>query len=270
MRAFLILVTSVLVAGTHRHPRRSGARRPRSAEPRPPTTSCSAGTSRTETRSTTRSPPIRRRLRWRLSRRNFARNSQPCTRGRIVRARHSTPPKRHSSAIPPTARRIRIIGTVYAALSEQRRPFRPGDDPAQYGATAIAALEKSRRDAGFDVNLELMLGRLVSGRARLSQGDRQPAKGRRRSARNTRKGPCCWRPRRKAPARQTTRFERSKRRSRTIRRSTARHCGSRSSTNKSGDSLMRPTRTRARPLPTAGSMSRAQRAAALINAGKGR
>lgn len=54
----------------------------------------------------------------------------------------------------------RIIGTVYAALSDQRRPFRPGDDPAQYGARAIAALERSRRDAGFDVNLELMLGRL--------------------------------------------------------------------------------------------------------------
>jgi tetratricopeptide (TPR) repeat protein len=54
----------------------------------------------------------------------------------------------------------RIIGTVYAALSDQRRPFRPGDDPAQYGAKAIAALEKSRRDAGFDVNLELILGRL--------------------------------------------------------------------------------------------------------------
>ena len=54
----------------------------------------------------------------------------------------------------------RILGTVYAALSEQRRPFRPGDDPAQYGARAIAALEKSRRDAGLDINLELMLGRL--------------------------------------------------------------------------------------------------------------
>ena len=54
----------------------------------------------------------------------------------------------------------RILGTVYAALSEQRRPFRSGDDPAQYGARAIAALEKSRRDAGLDINLELMLGRL--------------------------------------------------------------------------------------------------------------
>ena len=54
----------------------------------------------------------------------------------------------------------RILGTVYAALTDQRRPFRPGDDPAKYAAKAIAALEKSRREAGFDINLELMLGRL--------------------------------------------------------------------------------------------------------------
>jgi tetratricopeptide (TPR) repeat protein len=54
----------------------------------------------------------------------------------------------------------RVVGSVYAALSEQRRPFRPGDDPAQYSAKAIAALEKSRRESGFDINLELMLGRL--------------------------------------------------------------------------------------------------------------
>jgi tetratricopeptide (TPR) repeat protein len=57
----------------------------------------------------------------------------------------------------------RIVGTVYAALSEQRRPLRTGDDPSQYGARAIAALEKARRDAGLDVNLELMLGRLYLG-----------------------------------------------------------------------------------------------------------
>jgi tetratricopeptide (TPR) repeat protein len=54
----------------------------------------------------------------------------------------------------------RVLGSIYAALSEQRRPFRPGDDPAQYAAKAIAALENARRDAGFDVNLELTLGRL--------------------------------------------------------------------------------------------------------------
>lgn len=57
----------------------------------------------------------------------------------------------------------RVLGSVYAALSEQRRPFRAGDDPSQYSAKAIAALEKSRRDAGVDLNLELMLGRLYLG-----------------------------------------------------------------------------------------------------------
>jgi tetratricopeptide (TPR) repeat protein len=57
----------------------------------------------------------------------------------------------------------RIVGTVYAALSEQRRPLRPGDDPARYVGRAISALEKSRRDTGLDVNLELMLGRLYLG-----------------------------------------------------------------------------------------------------------
>ena len=61
----------------------------------------------------------------------------------------------------PTNREAnRVVGSVYAALSEQRRPFRPGDDPAQYAQKALAALEKSRRENGFDINLELMLGRL--------------------------------------------------------------------------------------------------------------
>jgi tetratricopeptide (TPR) repeat protein len=57
----------------------------------------------------------------------------------------------------------RIIGTVYAALNEQRQPFRPGDDPTLYSSKAIAALEKSRREAGVDINLELLLGRLYLG-----------------------------------------------------------------------------------------------------------
>jgi tetratricopeptide (TPR) repeat protein len=54
----------------------------------------------------------------------------------------------------------RILGSVYAALSDERKPFRPGDDPTQYRAKAIAALEKSRREAGVDLSLELTLGRL--------------------------------------------------------------------------------------------------------------
>ena len=54
----------------------------------------------------------------------------------------------------------RVLGSVLATLSDSRKPLRPGDDPAQYGPRAIAALEKSRREAGVDLNLELMLGRL--------------------------------------------------------------------------------------------------------------
>jgi tetratricopeptide (TPR) repeat protein len=54
----------------------------------------------------------------------------------------------------------RVLGTVYAALSEQRHPLRPGDDPRTYGRKAAAALEQARRDGVFDVNLELTLGRL--------------------------------------------------------------------------------------------------------------
>lgn len=57
----------------------------------------------------------------------------------------------------------RIVGSVYAALSEQRRPLRPGDDPSQYAGRAIAALEKGRREIGLDINLELTLGRLYLG-----------------------------------------------------------------------------------------------------------
>jgi len=54
----------------------------------------------------------------------------------------------------------KVLGSVLAALGEQRQPLRPGEDPAQYRPRAIDALEKSRRDAGIDLNLELMLGRL--------------------------------------------------------------------------------------------------------------
>jgi tetratricopeptide (TPR) repeat protein len=54
----------------------------------------------------------------------------------------------------------RILGSLLASLSEKRQAFRPGDDPTQYRPRAIAALEKSRRDAGVDLNLELLLGRL--------------------------------------------------------------------------------------------------------------
>lgn len=53
----------------------------------------------------------------------------------------------------------RILGSVYAALAEQRTPLRPGDDVLQYPPKAIAALEKASRDGG-DLGLNLLLGRL--------------------------------------------------------------------------------------------------------------
>ncbi|MEO6213148.1 MAG: tetratricopeptide repeat protein, partial [Vicinamibacterales bacterium] len=53
----------------------------------------------------------------------------------------------------------RILGTIFAALADQKKALRPGDAPAQYQALAIAALEKARRDGG-DLNIDLNLGRL--------------------------------------------------------------------------------------------------------------
>ena len=53
----------------------------------------------------------------------------------------------------------RILGTVYAAYAERRLAMRKGEDPATYPARAIAALEKARGD-GFDIGLDLVLGRL--------------------------------------------------------------------------------------------------------------
>lgn len=54
----------------------------------------------------------------------------------------------------------RVLGTIYASLSEQRRRLRPTDDPAQYLPKAIAALEKARGSSPTDPGLEFTLGRL--------------------------------------------------------------------------------------------------------------
>ena len=136
-----------------------------------------------------RSPPIRRRLRCRRTRRSFARSSRRLVRtAGSRRAKRSTPPRRRSSAIRPTARPTESSGRFTRRSANSGALFRPGDDPAQYSARAIAALEKSRRDAGLDVNLELMLGRLVSQCARLCEGDCQSAARSLTISRVTRKG----------------------------------------------------------------------------------
>jgi tetratricopeptide (TPR) repeat protein len=54
----------------------------------------------------------------------------------------------------------RVLGSVYAAFADQKQPLRPNDNPDQYAARAIAALEKARRGGTFDVGLDLTLGRL--------------------------------------------------------------------------------------------------------------
>ena len=54
----------------------------------------------------------------------------------------------------------RILGNIYAALADQKRPLRAGDDPSTYAARAIAAMEKVRAPGGADINTELVLGRL--------------------------------------------------------------------------------------------------------------
>jgi tetratricopeptide (TPR) repeat protein len=54
----------------------------------------------------------------------------------------------------------RIIGSVFAALAEQRQALKPGDDPATYVPRAIGALERARQEGGSDLGLELTLGRL--------------------------------------------------------------------------------------------------------------
>jgi tetratricopeptide (TPR) repeat protein len=54
----------------------------------------------------------------------------------------------------------RLIGSIYAALAEQNRPLRPGDDVSAYPSRAIAALEKARHAQRLDLGLDLALGRL--------------------------------------------------------------------------------------------------------------
>src|SRR5262245_23536808 len=54
----------------------------------------------------------------------------------------------------------RVLGTVLAALAEQRQKARPGDDLAAYPKRAIAALEIARGDGTGDLNIDLSLARL--------------------------------------------------------------------------------------------------------------
>lgn len=54
----------------------------------------------------------------------------------------------------------RVLGTVLAALAEQRQPARAGDDVSAYPKRAMAALEIARGDGTGDLNIDLALARL--------------------------------------------------------------------------------------------------------------
>lgn len=54
----------------------------------------------------------------------------------------------------------RILGTIYAALADQRKPLQPDDNPALYVSRAIAALERARQAGQSEMGLDVTLGRL--------------------------------------------------------------------------------------------------------------
>ncbi|HEX9365704.1 MAG TPA: tetratricopeptide repeat protein [Vicinamibacterales bacterium] len=54
----------------------------------------------------------------------------------------------------------RVLGSVLAALAEQRQAARPGDEVAAYPKRAMAALEIARGDGTGDLSIDLALGRL--------------------------------------------------------------------------------------------------------------
>ncbi|HXW05897.1 MAG TPA: tetratricopeptide repeat protein [Vicinamibacterales bacterium] len=54
----------------------------------------------------------------------------------------------------------RVLGSIYAAYANERQAIRPGDNPTQYAARAIAALERAREGGGGDSGVDLTLGRL--------------------------------------------------------------------------------------------------------------
>jgi tetratricopeptide (TPR) repeat protein len=54
----------------------------------------------------------------------------------------------------------RILGSIYAALADQRRALRPGDNPQLYVPRAVAALERARDQGPAEPVLDLTLSRL--------------------------------------------------------------------------------------------------------------
>jgi len=61
---------------------------------------------------------------------------------------------------PKSREANRVLGSVLAALIDQRQPAHPGDDLRTYPQRAIAALEIARGDGTGDLTIDLTLGRL--------------------------------------------------------------------------------------------------------------
>src|SRR5919112_3626937 len=80
---------------------------------------------------------------------------------RADRAREAVEAAEAALKVDPQNREAnRILGSVLAALAEQKQRLRPGDDLASYAPRAIAALEIARGDGSGDLSIDLALSRL--------------------------------------------------------------------------------------------------------------
>ena len=126
------------------------------------TTSFWAGTSKAKARWTRQSPPTNRPSRWLRHPRSF-RAELAGLYARNDRAKEALETAQAALEKDTDNQEAnKILGTIYAALSDQRQPLQPGDNPADYPKRAIIALEKARPEGLFDINIDLMLGRLYA------------------------------------------------------------------------------------------------------------
>jgi tetratricopeptide (TPR) repeat protein len=89
------------------------------------------------------------------------------------RSREAVDAAEQALAIDPKNREAnRILGSVLAAVVDQKKVLRPGDDPASYPQKAIAALEIARGEGTGDLSIDLALARLYIDRDR--PGDAVP------------------------------------------------------------------------------------------------
>jgi tetratricopeptide (TPR) repeat protein len=89
------------------------------------------------------------------------------------RAREAVDAAEQALTIDPRNREAnRILGSVLAAVVDQKKVLRPGDDPASYPQKAIAALEIARGEGTGDLSIDLALARLYIDRDR--PGDAVP------------------------------------------------------------------------------------------------